>query len=81
MQYNFFCQGGKNVLDRNVGVLTNFGTQMLGVKKMLGDKTFLGNKFWGVKHLGGKLLLGCQNGTECVCYGKARTPFGICNIE
>ena len=27
-----------------------------------------------------KMFWGCRNGTECVQYGKARTPFGVRDI-
>ena len=55
-----FFRGVKNVLDTNVWRLTNFGTQMFVVKKMLGDKTFLVNKFWGIKHFGGQIFRGLE---------------------
>ena len=32
------------------------------------------------QHFEGQIVGGCRNGTECVHFGKVRTPFGVRNI-
>ena len=59
-----FLQGSKLFWIKMLG-LTNFGTQMLGVKKMLGDKTFLGNKCWGSNILRVKFFRGVEMEWSC----------------
>ena len=63
-------RGSTKMLDKNVGGqqfcwMTNFG----------------GSKASGVKKCWGQKILGFRNGTEFVRNGRARTPFGIHDIQ
>ena len=55
--------------------MKNAKTDLLGTSKCLGSK-----KCWD-KNPGGQNLGGCRNRTEYVSYGKARTPFGVRDIN
>ena len=76
-----FLGGGQLLLGTKIcSVKQKFGTKCWGSNKKLGSKMC-----W-VKNVGKSNILrvnfvgGCQN-TECLCYGKTRTPFGVRDID
>ena len=71
---------------------TFFGTKIWRGQQNILTTISRGQHFWdkhfwdtnhkcpGVKKVWGKSFRGCRKRTECVHYGKARTPFGVCDI-
>ena len=56
------------------------GTKNAGGPNFWWDKKNVGYKFVGTIDFGCPKFVGIAPGTECMRYGKARTPFGIGDI-